>query len=61
MNNSFTNINFWQSEILIPTRHESSAAYRYGFQVQEMDNEIVGSGNHLSFGDYGYSPRLGRR
>jgi len=26
-----------------------------------MDNEIAGSGNHLSFGDYGYSPRLGRR
>jgi hypothetical protein len=27
----------------------------------EKDDEIKGSGNHLSFGDYGYDPRIGRR
>jgi len=27
----------------------------------EKDDEVAGSGNHLSFGDYGYSPRLGKR
>ena len=26
-----------------------------------MDNEIKGTGNHISFGDYGYDTRLGRR
>src|SRR5690606_26526294 len=25
------------------------------------DDEIKGSGNHYSFGDYGYDPRIGRR
>ena len=35
--------------------------YRYGFNGHENDDEIKGTGNHLSFGDYGYDPRLGRR
>ena len=35
--------------------------YRYGFNGHERDDEIKGSGNHLSFGDQGYDPRLGRR
>src|SRR5690554_6897122 len=38
-----------------------SDGYRYGFQGQEMDDEVKGEGNHLSFGDYGYDTRLGRR
>ncbi|MEW6774624.1 MAG: hypothetical protein AB1304_11610 [Bacteroidota bacterium] len=38
-----------------------SAGYRYGFGKHEKDNEISGEGNHLSFGDYGYSTRLARR
>ncbi len=47
--------------MLMPGRHKESSFYRYGFGSQEKDDEIAGSGNHLSFGDYGYSPRLGRR
>jgi RHS repeat-associated protein len=43
------------------TGRTESATYRYGFGGHEKDNEIKGSGNHLSFGDYGYDPRLGRR
>jgi hypothetical protein len=26
-----------------------------------MDNDVKGTGNHSSFGDYGYDPRVGRR
>src|SRR5690554_3219544 len=36
-------------------------AYRYGYNGHERDDEVKGSGNHLSWGDYGYDPRLGRR
>ncbi len=35
--------------------------YRYGFGGHENDNEVKGNGNHISFGDYGYDPRIGRR
>ncbi len=42
-------------------RFGSVGSYRFGFGSHEKDDEIAGSGNHLSFGDYGYSPRLGRR
>ena len=31
--------------MLIPTRHESSAGYRYGYQGSEKDNEVKGEGN----------------
>jgi RHS repeat-associated protein len=34
---------------------------RYGFGGHEKDDEIKGSGNHISFNDYGYDPRTGRR
>jgi RHS repeat-associated protein len=39
--------------------HEVSK-YRYGFQKQEMDNEVSGFGNHYEFKYRGYDPRLGR-
>jgi hypothetical protein len=35
--------------------------YRYGFNSHEQDNELKGRGNHLSFGDFGYDSRTGRR
>src|SRR6218665_3353843 len=38
-----------------------SANYRFGFGAHEKDDEVKGFGNHLSFGDYGYDTRLGRR
>ncbi len=47
--------------MLMPVRNWSSEWYRYGFGGHEKDDELAGEGNHLSFGDYGYNPRLGRR
>ncbi len=35
--------------------------YRYGFGGHEKDDEIKGNSNHLSFGNMGYDPRIGRR
>ena len=46
----------------MPGRQFSSGDdYKYSFGGHEKVDEIAGSGNHLSFGDYGYDPRLGRR
>jgi len=38
-----------------------SGGYRFGFNTQEMVDDISGNGNHLSWGNYGMDPRLGRR
>lgn len=35
--------------------------YRFGFNRHEKDDEVNGAGNFISFGDYGYDPRIGRR
>jgi hypothetical protein len=40
---------------------QGSSNYRFGYQGNEKDDEIKGSGNHLSFNDFGYDPRTGRR
>lgn len=40
---------------------ESGGGYRFGFNGHEKIDEISGSGNYLSFGDFGYNPRTGRR
>ncbi|WP_374672840.1 RHS repeat domain-containing protein [Flavobacterium sp. NRK F10] len=45
---------------LIPDRNASSAAYRYGFQGQEKDDEIKGEGNSYDFGARMLDPRVGR-
>jgi RHS repeat-associated protein len=45
----------------IESRAFASGEYRYGFGGHEKDDEVKGSGNHYSFADYGYDPRLGRR
>lgn len=45
----------------MPGRNFNSNSYRYGMMGFEKDDEIKGSGNHYSFGDYGYDPRLVRR
>ncbi|AFC26632.1 YD repeat protein [Saprospira grandis str. Lewin] len=39
----------------------SGEEYRFGFNGQEEDNEVGGDGNYLSFGNYGYNTRTGRR
>lgn len=43
------------------TRVSDGAGYRFGFNGFEKDDEVKGSGNHISYGDNGYDPRLGRR
>ncbi len=45
---------------LLPNRHGSTDSYRYGFQGQELDNEIKGEGNSLNYKFRMYDPRVGR-
>jgi RHS repeat-associated protein len=45
---------------LINERIYDVSKYRYGFQKQEMDNEVSGFGNHYEFKYRGYDPRIGR-
>ncbi|WP_444671314.1 RHS repeat-associated core domain-containing protein [Flavobacterium columnare] len=45
---------------LIPNRHGSSTAYRYGFQGQEKDDEIKGEGNSLNYTFRMHDSRVGR-
>ncbi|MES2545187.1 MAG: hypothetical protein V4548_09905, partial [Bacteroidota bacterium] len=47
--------------MLVPNRHASSTAYRYGFQGQEKVDEISGEGNHNTAMFWEYDTRIGRR
>lgn len=45
----------------MPGRHGQAAdGYRYGFQGQEMDNEIKGEGNSVNYKYRMHDPRIGR-
>ena len=44
----------------MPGRNFTSEKYRYGFNGQEKDDEIKGSGNSYDFGERMQDPRLGR-
>ncbi len=46
--------------MLLPGRNSSEDEYRYGFQNQEMDDEIKGEGNSVNFKYRLYDPRIGR-
>ncbi len=46
--------------MLIPGRHANTADYRYGFQEQELDNELKGEGNSLNYKYRMHDPRVGR-
>ncbi|MQP63248.1 hypothetical protein GFJ99_11120 [Flavobacterium sp. LMO6] len=46
--------------MLVPNRHASSPAYRYGFQGQEKDDELKGEGNSLNYTFRMHDPRVGR-
>ncbi|MEO4006967.1 RHS repeat-associated core domain-containing protein [Flavobacterium sp. CAU 1735] len=46
--------------MLQDARHGSKANYRYGFQGQEMDDEIKGEGNSLNYTFRMHDPRVGR-
>ena len=47
--------------MLMPRRTFASSDYRYGFNGQEMDNEIIGAGNLNTAMFWEYDTRLGRR
>ena len=47
--------------MLVPNRHGSSTAYRYGFNTQEKVDEISGEGNHFTAEYWEYDTRTGRR
>ncbi|WP_123901358.1 RHS repeat-associated core domain-containing protein [Flavobacterium davisii] len=53
-------MNYYPFGSLIPNRHGSSTAYRYGFQGQEKDDEIKGEGNSLNYTFRMHDPRVGR-
>ncbi|MGJ8664817.1 MAG: DUF6443 domain-containing protein [Patiriisocius sp.] len=46
--------------MLVPGRHGNSGDYRYGFQGQEMDNEVKGEGNSINYKFRMHDPRVGR-
>ncbi|WP_378187730.1 RHS repeat domain-containing protein [Aquimarina sp. W85] len=46
--------------MLLPNRHGNSGDYRYGFQGQEMDNELKGEGNSINYKYRLHDPRVGR-
>lgn len=52
---------YYPGGMVMPDRNFTYENYAYGFGGHEKDDEIKASGNHLSFGDYGYDPRTGRR
>tara|TARA_R110002072_G_scaffold287464_5_gene453170 strand:+ start:6758 stop:7768 length:1011 start_codon:yes stop_codon:yes gene_type:complete len=46
--------------MLLPGRHANTSDYRYGFQGQEMDEEIKGEGNSYNYTFRMHDPRVGR-
>ncbi len=46
--------------MLLPNRHGNTGDYRYGFQGQEMDNEVKGEGNSVNYKFRMHDPRVGR-
>jgi RHS repeat-associated protein len=46
--------------MMLPGRNSSEDEYRYGFQGQEMDDEIKGEGNSVNYKYRMHDPRVGR-
>ncbi len=46
--------------MLVPNKQGTSRDYRFGFQGQEMDNELKGDGNSLNYTFRMHDPRVGR-
>ena len=44
----------------MPGRHANTSDYRYGFQGQEMDDEVKGEGNSVNYRYRMHDPRVGR-
>ncbi|MBL7896179.1 MAG: hypothetical protein JNK50_12865 [Bacteroidia bacterium] len=53
--------NYYPFGSVTPGRSFSSGSYRYSAFGFEKDDEVKGSGNHFSFSDFGFDPRLARR
>jgi len=53
--------NYYAFGMVEPARNFNSPDYRYGFNGQEKDDEIKGSGNSYDFGDRIQDPRIGGR
>ena len=68
VNNNFTNFapdvlsynDYYPFGMLLPNRHGNTSDYRYGFQGQEMDNEIKGEGNSVNYKYRMHDPRINR-
>jgi len=58
--NLISSSDYYPFGMQMPGRNFSSDKYRYGFQGQEKDDEIKGSGNSYDFGARLYDSRLGR-
>jgi RHS repeat-associated protein len=46
--------------MMLPGRNSSDDSYRYGFQGQEMDDELKGEGNSVNYKYRMHDPRIGR-
>ncbi|WP_146744006.1 RHS repeat domain-containing protein [Aequorivita antarctica] len=53
-------MNYYPFGMLMPGRHANTSNYRYGFQGQEMDDEIKGEGNSINYKYRMHDPRVGR-
>ncbi len=53
-------MDYYPFGMLQPGRHANTADYRYGFQGQEMDDEVKGEGNSLNYTFRMHDPRIGR-
>ena len=54
-------LNYYPFGMSMPGMGYEAGVSRYGFGGHEQDDEVSGVGNHVSFGNQGYSPRLGKR
>jgi len=54
-------LNYYPFGMSMPGMGYEAGGSRYGFNGHEQDDEVSGVGNHVSFGNQGYSPRLGKR
>jgi RHS repeat-associated protein len=56
-----TATDYYSYGMVMPGRSFNSGTYRYGFNGQEMSNEIKGVGNSYTAEFWEYDPRLGKR
>ncbi len=61
LTNTITAASFYPFGFMEEGRFFFSGSNRWGFGGHEKDDEVRGTGNRLSFGDYGYDPRKAMR